>query len=241
MTVAQLIQRVKDLAAFDLSNFLMTTDGTISDANVVIQLNEAQRRISTRIEQFDHSIVTTLVDGTANYDLRNTAVFAKAIVKPLFVVINGNPLYDASGRDFGMWSLNELQRANPNFRSDTAGTPTRACWYGNTKMTLNAPPSAAVVSAARNYVAGTYLPSDMNASLTSATPDLPVELHEALAVKTTVWAAISATSKAEGWTRLKALDAWADETIERVRDENISNLNDWGSTQGYHIPDYMYT
>lgn len=238
MNVTNLVTMMTELASFDLSNFSMATDGTISNASAVAQLNKAQRRLSYYIKQFDHSIVTTLVADTANYDLRNTAVFAKPVIEPYRVIINGNTLLDASGKP-GLWTFNELERANPGFRADASGTPIRATFYGNTKMTLNPAPSAAVVTGGSNYMAGTYMAADLNSSTMSATPDLPVELHEALAVKATVWAAIAVTARQEGWVRLQALDKDADAIIEQVRADNINALNDWGSEQGYGVTDYM--
>lgn len=241
MTVTQLVQMMSDLASFDLDNFSMSAAGTITDANAVAQLNKAQTRISLRIGMFDHSVVTTLVDGTARYLATNTNVFAKGIIKPTYVVINGNPLLRADRTDFGMWTVSEYQREVNAFRSVTAttGVPRLAAWDG-TNITLYPTPNAAVVSTGNNYVAGTIFAADLSSSAMSATPDLPTKLHEALAVKATVWGALATTSQSEGWKRLQALDADAEEAIQEAAKEYKSARQDWGTTCGYNIPDRMY-
>lgn len=209
-----------------------------TSAQSLRQINHAVRSISRKIFLFDPLIVATFVADTRRYNLRNANVFNKPIVKPWFVIINGNTLLDASGRDFGMWSLSELQFENPSWMTSDSGVPYAAVYYGNNELILHGPPTSAVVLAGSNYVSGQYLAADL--ANTSATPsEIPTDLHECISYLAAVRAATPGIDEQAAWARVGAYNAeWKDLVTEQEL-ENRSAIADWGSSSGQYTPRFI--
>ena len=146
-------------------------------AQQLLSLNWALRNIGARLNQYDPKITFTLVADQAEYDLRDTAtpVVSRKVVKPFVVYVGGNPLYQVDG-SLGVWSLEQLSRHRTTYLTGSSGTPTVAAFYNQTKLWLDPKPSAV---GSNNFISGTYMPADM--AQDDDEPDIPEELHEALA------------------------------------------------------------
>jgi hypothetical protein len=177
MTTAQLITRVGQYLAYDLDSFYGASP---TDAQVVATLNEALREIAKAAFLVEPSIALTMVDGTSTYSLRSTSTVAKKVDQVLRVAINHYPLKTYDGKRRGLWTFTDLEEYAPNWRDADNGTPRAAVQMGD-KLILYPPPTATVVSDGNNYVTGTKLPADLSENATSASPDIPEELHEPLA------------------------------------------------------------
>lgn len=196
-------------------------------------LNWAIRTISIQIKQLDPSIAMTLVLDQDTYQLRNTAQFSRKVLRVYRVIINGNPLLTARGMDYGLWSYDELERKRANWRIDPEGVPVRAVPFGQS-LILNPKPSQAVLDAGGNYVMGTYLAADMLSSDGANSPDLPEELHEALAYLIAVRASMPNVTEDEGWKRLQSYSSEWSGMAEALRMENQRLIDSWGTTTATH-------
>lgn len=235
------LQEILDLRTQNLRFDLDDSYGESPTAQQQVDsVNWAIRTISKHIIQFNPKITFTLTAGTAIYDLRDTNVVSSKVIKPYQVVINGNILWNAGHSEYGLWTLAELERSNPSWRTASNSTPTKAVYYGNGKILLNPPPTAEIVSAGNNYVSGQYLAADMTTGQTASSPDLPVELHESVAYLAAVKSAIPYVTEQEGWQRLQAFNAEWKAVADEVRQENKVALVSWGSTSGYAYDDFIW-
>lgn len=234
MTGAQ-IKNLMDYYGKGMPNYV---GDAMTAEQALIQINLALRTLSKKLKQWDSLITVTLVAGTRSHSLRATAVFARKVIMPLYLVINGNPLMDASGNQPGFYTVNEADRYLGKWREADTGNVTAAVLSGNEKITYVAPPSQAIVDAGQNYIAGTYLAEDL-AALTD-TPDIPLEFHECLAAMAAIRAA-GVLAEGEIWNRIQAMNSDWPELIKEHAMLNAGQMQDWGSTQGYNVPDFMYT
>ena len=185
----------------------------------------------------------TLVAGQALYNLRDvtTPVVGNKIIRPVLVYINGGsgtrPLYDASERDFGLWSYDELARLYPSWKSDTGGPPTKAAWYAYNQLLLHRPPDSATVALTGHAVFGQYMPNDLSAG--TDTPALPEEIHEAIAWLAAQLATTPTASDDLAWARLEKYSEFWTQIIQDVADQNERVLQAWGTTKGYYEDDLM--
>lgn len=234
MNLAELRQLQSDFLKFDLDNYAANAAGEVSAAEQNKQLNWAYRILSRRLKIYDPKVPLTLVAGEDVVDLRNTTPGAKnsvgrKVILPRYVIINGFALREASGREFGMWSMDELERYRPTWRTDPSAKPTKAVYYGNSKMRLHPAPSAEAVTVAGNFIAGQILPGDMADD--NDVPEIPEELHEAIAYVSAVFAADPVASESEAWQRLSQFRKgyWTD-LLAEIADDNERHQQSWGST-----------
>lgn len=232
MTLEALLELRGNFLAFDLDD---STGGgsTPTTAQKLTSVNAAIRQIAIHVQQYDPAIPLTLTADQDTYNLRSLSVVTKRVVRPYQVIVNGYPLYNAARTERGLWTLQELERVYPGWRSTDAGTPARAVQIANSKLILHPKPNSTVVSAGENYVSGTYIPPNYSDSDLATEPDLPEELHEAVAYLAAVKSALPFVSEAEGWQRLTAFNGeWA-AAADEVRRDNVRLLQSWGSTSGY--------
>lgn len=228
MITSELIQMVKDHTQYDLDNSAGTAP---TDAQIVAQINWAQRAIARIVEPFDPSITLTLTGSTATYNLRSLTVVSKKVIRIARVMINGVWLMTRSGRDPGLWSLDEIEQYAPTWRTDGTGTPTKAVQY-DTTLLLHQSPSGVF---ANNYIAGVYFPADLSSSSLSGVPDLEEELHEALAMTAAIYAADPMVSEAEGLSRLARFNGRAAEAIRQVQlDKQNARSSFEGTLDSYY-------
>ena len=211
---------------------------SLTSDQALLQINWALRTISKRLKQWDGLIVWTLTAGTRSYLYRNTSVFSRKIVNPLYVVINDQPLLDANNKRAGLWTMAEADRIIPGWRNVSNGKPYACVMSGSEKLTLVYPPDQATVDAGASYVAGTYLAADLAAL--SETPDIPAELHECIAYLAAVRAG-GVLAEGEVWNRMARMnDEWPALVDEHAR-LNSNAIMEWGTTSGTNIPDYFWT
>lgn len=230
MKTSELITLAKESTAYDLDAAFGTVNNqTGTDAQWVRYLNWAQRVAARLIEPYSPKITLTLVIGQDTYNLRDitTPVVSKKVVRVHKVVINGTPLLTRAARDYGLWSLDELETFAPTWFSDTTGQSTKAVQQGQ-NLILHPAPSSLFSS---NYIAGTYLPADLvdPSTGTDSTPDLAEECHEAIALMAAVYAADPTVSEAEGIARLQRLSARAHDAIRQV---SLDEQNSRSSFEG---------
>ena len=218
----------------DLDNSRGESPST-SDQNA--QINWAYRLIARKC-RLAADTPLTLVQGQSTYNLRDTStpVVGSKIIRPALVYINRRPLYDASGRDYGLWSYDELARLYPTWKQDGNNPPTKAVFYNFDKLILHPAPDAATV-AQTHAVFGQYLPNDLAAD--GDIPALPEEIHEAIGWLSAQLAATPACTEQEGWTRLQKFSDYWTQIIQDVADQNERVFQSWGSTKGFYTDDLV--
>lgn len=231
-TLAQLRTLQTEFMAMDLDN---SSSEAPTSAQQLLQLNFALRKISRRMFLVDSLLTFTPVASTPIQNLRTAC--NKRVVQPLLVTINGIMLREAAGREYGLWSWAELMRYHPTWQTGDDGTPTLACYKGNSELILYQQPSAAVVSAAENFMVAQVLAADLSAD--GDVPAIPEECHEAVAYLAAVFAAKPTATEQEQWQRLGEFNRSWLEDVDEVARHNRDALQSWGSTQGYNVPDVM--
>jgi len=235
-TLQTILDNIDRFLQFDLDNMYGESPTT---QQKVDGFNWAQRTVSKLIFQYDPKITLTLTADQASYDLRNTSVVSRKVIRPYAVIINGNMLWNAAYTERGLWTLQELERMIPSWRTDSSGTPTKGVYYGNQKLLLHPAPTTAVVNAGDNYISGQYLAADMTTAQLASTPDIPEELHEAIAFCAAARLALPNLSEAEAWQRITAFNAEWRSMADDMRRENMRAIQSWGSTTGNITPDFM--
>ncbi len=183
MTLAELRDLMKDYELM-LDNY----KGAPTDAQRNAQINWAYRTLAAEVSMFDPKVVFNLTSGKAVYDLRSTTDFGKRMLQVYRVVIGGTLLRRTDGYP-GLWTMDELERHVPDWRTAAGNTPTKAVQYSSTSLLLHPTPTSA---GSDNFVAGTVLPDDLVNDTDE--PELPVELHEAVALEAVLKAATPSLS-----------------------------------------------
>ena len=229
MNLTQLRQLQSDAFSVDLDNSRGENPST-ADQNA--QINWAYRLIARKC-RLTADAALFLVQGQSLYNLRDitTPVIGAKIIRPALVYINRRPLYDASGRDYGLWSYDELARIYPTWKQDSNGVPSKAIFYNFDKLLLHPAPDASTV-AQTHAVFGQYLPNDL--ANDNDAPAVPEEIHEAIGWLAAQLAATPACTEQEGWMRLQKYSDYWTQIIQDVSEQNERVLQAWGSTKGYY-------
>jgi hypothetical protein len=170
---------------------------------------------------YQHSISFVLTAGTAEYDGRSRTIFGARILRPRTVTINGSTLVRRDGKQYGLWTIAELQRERPAFRTLGNAVPTIAVWLHTNKLYLSAPPDGAYTGL--NFVEGWTIPDvlvngqDDDEELPVPEEDQPAVIRLALA-----FGALPNVAENEAWTRLQANDLWWRAHAEKRRRENLN-------------------
>ena len=224
MTTQQLIDELKsssgNLLSYDLDSYL---GESMSDAQAVTLLNRAQAIISRYIFQVDPAIVftPTVNSSTQNLFDTTTPVVTKKVIKVLHVVINGAPLYaPAKGgtrRVPGVYDFQDFLMQYPNWTQDAGGTPAQAVAYGEGKIILYPKPTSVFSNC---YICGQYLAADLSAAALSAEPDLPPDLHPAIAYRAAVLAAEPTAATSEQMARIQRFDSKYGKLMDEIKSNN---------------------
>lgn len=202
-------------------------EGAATDAERNTQINWAYRNICKRVHILDPRVTLTLTTDVRFYDLRDTTVVSKRVVKVHKVIIDGNPLRDYKGQ-YGLWNMLQLEAEAPDWRTAASGTPRIAVQYKSDGLLLHPAPSAV---GSNNFIEGTVLPADLSADTDE--PDLPVEMHEAIALDAVIKAAAPSLADQEQLMPLQATRAIYEPMIQELENENkraiLGNFQDWGS------------
>ncbi len=171
---------------------------------------------------YDPAVTLTLSTGltaiTSKYNCRSTSVVGKRILKPRFVFINGNPLYDPYGKQ-GLWTLADLTKEHPQWRDETATTPRRAVWLPTNYLLLNGPTDSAYTS----YIEGWTLPDTLVVGQDDDTQlSAPEEDHSAIVRLAIAFGSMPMVSESEAWQRISAMDGFWRDAADRRKRESMS-------------------
>ena len=151
-----------------------------------------------------------------------TAVVSKRVIKPYAVYIGGTPLKDYQG-EVGLWSMSQLNQENPSWPTENTGSVKIAVYLGNGRLLLSQPPSAA---GSNNFISGEYIPNDLVVTTDDANPpDLPEELHEALAFCAAARVALPTATEQEQWARIGAYNKEWEQIANEIALENMNAIN----------------
>jgi len=109
----------------------------------------------------------------------------------------------------------------------------------NASQVLYPAPSSNVSSGSGNYLVAEYLPANLTISDLSNSPDLPVELHEAVAYLAAIKIAAPQITEAESYQRLQLYNSFINESIQEVKKQNEQTIQDFGSTFGWGRPKWI--
>ena len=231
--------------AEDLSAKIGTYRGALERSDHAEALDWSMKLLAQKCAFYDPRIPFTLTADTAEYRLNSSTAFTRKIVKPYSVVVNSNPLYDASRFRAGLWTINELNQIYSQWRTDSSGTPIAAVVYSG-KLRLHPAPNADVVSAGNCFVEGEIIPgwiktdgsysasgaAGLNNAGTwdlTAEPDLPEQYHELLAVLAAIKLAQPEADSEQAWATLNTYNADLAVQAERLEAENKAQISAWGS------------
>jgi hypothetical protein len=206
MTTAELITRVRSLVGYDLDVFF---SGSGTDAEVVTVLNDSLREIASMVGIYSDVNLTTTA-GTNVYAFENSA-FSRTPIRIDAVYVDGNPLIDETGR-IGIYPYGVFNNVYRDWRSATQGTISRASVL-NDSLILYLTPNATktLVVSCQHY------PLPLDAATGSASPELPLDLHAALAAEAAYRIAMPTAIEAQQINRLALMRADADTAIKRAR------------------------
>ena len=239
MILTELIVLMDDFLSYDLDNVKQREGHTVTNEEKTAQLNYGVRSVSRFIKQFDPSITMTPVADQNYVDLRDvdTPAVSRKVIEASFAVVNGTVLRRPDGSR-GLYKYQEAERLFTDWRGADSGTPSGA-WQIGDKLYFNCPVSSTVVSAAENYIGGKYLAADMVWGADVA-PDIPEELHEAVAYCAAVFVAQPTVGESTAMNRTLAYRQEWQEAAKEVRRRNMRYLNDFGTTPGSAWSDFTY-
>lgn len=167
----------------------------------------ANRRILAFAEatlcNYDDDVAFTLVQNQAEYDMRSTTPFAKAMAVIRRVVINGTSILDQNGEP-GLITLPELEDEDPVYDLHAAGMPSRACMVGRQQLRLYPKPDQIYTS---SYVSGWTLPTaiDTTSGGDSTAIDIPDEYLDLCAAYVASYLMAPAAATESDFMRLEFL------------------------------------
>ena len=234
MTTQELIDLLKstsgNLLSYDLDSYFGETP---SEAQIVTLLNQAKNIIGEYLFIVNPSITFTPTANSFQQNIQDTTtpVVSSKVLKPLRVVVNGITLRGMDG--YGVMSYGDFENSYPSFRLASSGQPTIAVQLGNGKLGLYMKPDQ---SYSNSYIVGQVLPADLSASSLSAEPDMPADLHIAIAYLAAVIAAEPTAAVQEQFMRLDRYSKHYRDRIERARADNVRAYTE---TKNYSRPKYI--
>lgn len=209
MTTTELITFVKDLQAYDLDHMRGEAP---TDAEVVSSLNWALRVFSRALYLYDMSVTQTLTIGTHTYPMQSG--FSKRIIYPYRAMVGTTAMRNRRG-SLGLYTVAELDKDYPTWRTVTAGTIKVVATDGSNIIVAPKPDSAVTLT-----IGGRVLAPDLSHSTGATAPEIPVECHEALGMMAAVRSALPNVTENEGWARIRAYDETWPEMVEQIARAN---------------------
>jgi len=241
MILSEILTYVKDNYTYD-SDIANSLGEAPSDTQLIPYVNWAIRTIARKTRQISIYIPITLVAGQGSYNLNAGSAIsstnASQVTRVHRVFIGNNVMTKANSNAPGMWAYNEIERFAPNYRAAASGQPIAAAQWGN-NLLLYPAPSSNVSSGSGNYLVAEYLPANLTISDLSNSPDLPVELHEAVAYLAAIKIAAPQITEAESYQRLQLYNSFINESIQEVKKQNEQTIQDFGSTFGWGRPKWI--
>lgn len=214
-----------------------TYRGTPDDLDVADWLDWGLELIGQYTYPFDPMISWTPQADTRIYDLQDTDVFGKKIVRPLDVTYNGVLLTNLAGDRRSGITYMELSEFLPSYQTTPSGTPTRWAFVGNNKLVLT-PPMASSESPTNNFVSGRYIPGAILSDGTyepdgfseaytdgGSVPDVPDILVPVLVDLAVMMATDPVVSGADAWQRTMKMHTQAQRHIQMVASQNKNAMS----------------
>ena len=171
---------------------------------------------------YEPSTSFVLTIGTDTYSGRDRSIFGARILKPRTVVINSSILYRRDGKNYGLWTMEELQRYYPSWRTAADAQSSIAIWLPTNKLMLYPPPDAAYTGL--NFVEGWVIPDTLTEADDTEELPVPEEDHSAIVRLALAFGSLSNVSEGEAWQRIAGNDAFWREHAERRKRENLNSF-----------------
>lgn len=207
MTTAALIQRVRDLLAYDL-DFFQGDASSVTDAMIATALNEAVATVADELLVYGDSSLTSGI-GVKQYDLASSA-WSNPIITPDYVIVDGKKLVAERWDRPGLWPW-ELFDQRYEWRTASNGTPVAATVIGR-KLTFNCPFAAAVSV----VVVGNILPAKLDAATPNAELECDPRVHPDIATLAAVRSALPTVVEGQQRQRLSDMSGVALDHIKEV-------------------------
>ncbi len=242
MVLSEIITQTRNNFAYDadlVESFGNSTSPT--DAQIIPYINWAIRSIARKTKQIKAYIPINLIANQNTYSLNGGGIASTSqvsqITKVHRVFIDNSVMNKPDGRTPGVWAYNEIERYDPNYRAATSGQPIAAAQLANNLILYPAPTLG--ITSGTNFMVAEYLPPDLTISDLNNSPDLPVELHEAVAYLAAIRISTPQITEQESYQRLATYQGYLNETIEAVKKQNEASIWDTGSTFAYKRPRYI--
>jgi hypothetical protein len=205
MTTTEFIQRVRDIASYDLSLLRSADEPDASDAAIVQNANEVLADWAEKLGMLDINISLSMTVGEAMYNGEGPR-FSRKILAPKTIRIDDNiPIYVTSYEEF---ILNY-----PYWSTSAVGRPFRAGWDGLNLYVYPKPDATA--TSLTTVVTAIYIPV-IDIDATGAELDIPGVLHPHLAYKTVAQMCKHSTLDNTQMALLAKFNADADDALDRI-------------------------
>jgi hypothetical protein len=206
MTTSELIARVRSLVGYDLDVFF---SGGGTDAEVVSVLNDSLREIGAMVGLYGDVNLTTTA-GTMVYAFENSA-FSRVPIKVDAVYVDGVPLTDQTGR-IGVYPYNLFNTVYRDWRTAAQGAISRAAVLNDSLIFYLTPNATKTL-----VVSCQHFPLPLDVATGGVSPELPLDLHAALAAETAYRIAMPTAIETQQVNRLMMMRADANTAISRAR------------------------
>ena len=212
--------------SLDLDSF-SSASGQISDN----QVNYAIRILTQYLEPIG-ALTFNYSAGVSSYSTLSSSIFSTAWpMKIHSVLFNGSQLLDYARRP-GLHSVSEFQILYPDWTSPGAGDVIAAAQIGQRLILYPAPTASGVTQ-----IVSTFIPFPLTND--SQVPDLPIELHEAIAYLAAAYAARPTMTEQEAINRVMSYDnQWA--MILKTSRSRYQGFQHSGSYEFNHFPDMAH-
>lgn len=167
---------------------------------------------------YNLNIALTLTIGEDEYDGRSRSVVSAKVLEPRILIVNDTHLIRADGKEYGLWTMAELARCRPNWRTVDDAQPDIAVWLPGNKLLLSAPPVA--VYTGKNFIEGWTVPDDLVAGEDDdAQLPVPAEDHPSI-VRLALDYGTLPQMEASRDNRMFRNEQWWREQAERKRTKN---------------------
>ena len=239
MTTAQIIALVEQFIAYDLDIYPSANGATFSSADIITAVNNSLQDLSEICKLREPMIALTLTASQNLYDTQAYTCCPREFVQVYDVIINGNMLLNAANNDYGPWSLVELERAYPNWRTDPGGDPFAFVWLGNSKILLYPTPTSATVAEGNHFLSGQVYAIPLDSTVPTGVPLLPGRVHEALCRHAAARLADPVATEPGQIARIKNFYAYAIAQCKTEGDRNDDAATAWGSVSGGRNKKYL--
>lgn len=196
-----------------LSN--LNRDGTApTEAQDVVQINQAIRYIAREVPLWDPTIAFTMSANVMEYSLLDTGIVARRIKRPAWLKIDTRTLRRPDGKP-GFWTRDEFVAQYPDWQNQSAGEVRLAVWNG-TDVLIWPKPDATEAALTASFAAE-YWPADVTTSDDSNQLPLPEELHDCVPYLMAHEAGLAFVTEDFDWKRLQVFYDKAHEYLQRFK------------------------